>query len=600
MAVTDKTAKPFQLDALWIAVLLVGAVLIAYFPAIHGGLLWDDAAHVTRPDLRSLHGLWRIWLDLGATQQYYPLLHSAFWVEYKLWGDATVGYHLVNILLHALAVCLLLLVLRGLKIPGASLAAAFFALHPVYAESVAWITEQKNTLSAVFYLGAMLAYLRFDQERRTSLYVLALGLFVLGLLTKTVAATLPGALLVIFWWQRGHVSWRRDVVPLIPWLVLGAAAGLLTAWVERKLIGAEGAAFDFTLLQRCLLAGRVIWFYLGKLFWPVDLLFIYPRWEVNPAIWWQYLFPLAAVGVTTGLWLIRRRWRGPLAGALFFIGSLFPVLGFFNVYPFIFSFVADHFQYLASLGIVVAVSAAIAAALERLRLRDRWAGHAICMVLLGALAVLTWQQSRMYSDIETLYRTTIDRNPDCGMCRYNLGVLLVDTDRVQAAIEQYQQAVRIKPDYGEGHNNLGNALLQVGRVQEAIGHFKQALRVKPNLAEAHNNLGNALLQVGRVQEAIDHYEQALRLKPDFAEAHNNWGNALFQSGRIAEAIGHYEQALRLKPDYANAHNNMGTALVRMGRVTEAKEQYEAALRIRPDHALARDNLSRLQEADPKN
>jgi protein O-mannosyl-transferase len=275
----------FQLNVFWLALLLGGATLIAYFPAIHGGFLWDDDAHVTRPELRSVHGLWRIWFDLGATQQYYPLLHSAFWLEDKLWGEAAVGYHLLNILQHASAAFLLLLILRRLEIPGAFLAAALFALHPVHVESVAWITEQKNTLSAVFYLGAMLAYLRFDEERRTSLYALALGLFVLGLLSKTVVATLPGALLVIFWWRHGRLSWQRDCVPLIPWFALGAAAGLLTAWVERRFIGAEGMAFDFTFLQRALLAGRVIWFYLSKLFWPVDLMFIYPRWEVNPALW---------------------------------------------------------------------------------------------------------------------------------------------------------------------------------------------------------------------------------------------------------------------------------------------------------------------------
>ena len=202
---------------------------------------------------------------LGATQQYYPLLHSAFWLEHKLWGDSVLGYHLVNVLWHMISVTLLYFVLKRLKVPGALLAAAIFAVHPVMVESVAWISEQKNTLSAVFYLSAMLVYLEFDESRRRSRYFIALGLFVLGLLTKTVTATLPAALLVIFWWQRGTLSWKRDVLPLVPFFVLGAAAGVLTAWVERKLIGAEGAAFEISLLDRGLLAGRVIWFYLGKL-----------------------------------------------------------------------------------------------------------------------------------------------------------------------------------------------------------------------------------------------------------------------------------------------------------------------------------------------
>ncbi len=221
------------------AAALVIVVLLVYQPAWQGGLIWDDDAHVTRPELRSWGGLYRIWFDLGATQQYYPLLHSLFWIEYKLWGDATLGYHLVNILLHATAAVMAAAVLRRLKVPGAYLAAAIFALHPVQVESVAWITEQKNTLSAVFYLAAAMLYLRFDQTRKTPLYAGALALFVICLLSKTVTATLPAALLVIFWWQRGRLSWERDGLPLIPFFILGAVAGLFTAWVERTLIGAE-------------------------------------------------------------------------------------------------------------------------------------------------------------------------------------------------------------------------------------------------------------------------------------------------------------------------------------------------------------------------
>ena len=315
--------------------------------------------------------MYRIWFELGATQQYYPLLHSAFWVEHNLWGDATLGYHLVNILLHAAAAVMVALVLRRLSVPGAYLAAAVFALHPVHVESVAWITELKNTLSIVFYLGAVLSYLAFDRTRKTRWWLGALGLFVLGLMSKTTAATLPAALLVIFWWQRGRLSWQRDVRPLAPFFVLGLLAGLLTAWVERKLIGAEGAAFDLTIVERCLLAGRAIWFYLGKLFWPTELIFIYPRWQVSQAVWWQYLFPAAALLLLAGLWALRRRCRGPLAGLLFFVGTLLPALGFCNVYPFLYSFVADHFQYLASLGPITLAAAGVALLFARWRPRPR-------------------------------------------------------------------------------------------------------------------------------------------------------------------------------------------------------------------------------------
>jgi len=367
-----KLSRPSRLGG---AIALFGATIIAYFPALHGGFIWDDDGHVTKPALRSLHGLWRIWTELGATQQYYPVLHSAFWLEHRLWGDAPFGYHLLNVLLHATAACLFGLVVErlvpkpldrnasrssSLGTSCSTFAAFLFALHPVCVESVAWISEQKNTLSTVFYLLSALAYLRFDQNRKPRTYLLALGLFLLALLSKSVTATLPAALLVIFWWRRGSLSWKRDVVPLLPWFAIGAAVGLLTAWVERTfIIGAQGYAFDLSFLERCLLAGRVIWFYLGKLLWPANLIFIYPRWQVSAAVPWQYLFPIAAIAATAALWLIRRRTRGPLAGWLFFVGSLFPALGFFNAYPFIFSYVADHFQYLASLGIIATVAGGI-------------------------------------------------------------------------------------------------------------------------------------------------------------------------------------------------------------------------------------------------
>ena len=369
---------------LWLfAIVLVVAVVLTYQPAWQGGLIWDDDAHVTRSELCSWQGLYRIWFDLRRHEQYYPLLHSAFWIEHQLWGRATLGYHLVNILLHAAAAVMVAMILRRLAVPGALLAAAVFALHPVQVESVAWITEQKNTLSAVFYLAAAWLYLRFDDQRKRWWYACSLGLFVLGLLSKTVTATLPGALLVLFWWRRGRLSWRRDIVPLLPFFALGAGAGALTAWVERKLIGAQGAAFDLSIVQRVLIGGRAVCFYLGKLLWPSNVLFLYPRWNVSATIWWQYLFPAGALLLLAVAWGLRRRLRGPLAGLLFFAGTLFPVLGLFNVFPFIYSFVADHFQYLASLGIIVLVSAGAALLLERRGWWGRPGGYALCFGAAG-------------------------------------------------------------------------------------------------------------------------------------------------------------------------------------------------------------------------
>jgi hypothetical protein len=285
-------------------------------------------------------------------------------VEHQLWGDWPAGYHLLSILLHCASALLLVRILRQLQMPGAWLAAAIFALHPIQAESVAWISELKNTLSGVFYFGSVLAYLKFDHTRNRRSYAVALVLFVFGLMSKTVIATLPVAILIIFWWKRGKLSWKRDVWPLIPFFLLGTAAGMFTAWVERSLIGAQGVDFKYSVTERFLIAGRVIWFYLGKLIWPLDLIFVYPRWRVSQTLWWQYLYPAGSLLLLVVLIRLSRRWRAPMAGVLFFIFTLFPVLGFFNVYPFRYSLVADHFQYLASLGIITLVAAGVALLLE--------------------------------------------------------------------------------------------------------------------------------------------------------------------------------------------------------------------------------------------
>jgi len=606
---TPTPPPAFRLNLGWTVALIVGLALACYWPALHGGLLWDDNAHVTRPALQSFGGLGRIWTDLHATQQYYPILHSTFWIEHRLWGDATLGYHLVNVFEHAAAALLLVLVLRRLEVPGAELAGLLFVAHPVGVESVAWISEQKNTLSLVFYLLSALAYLRFarDDRRRAGRYALAFALFILALLTKSVTATLPAALLVVFWWQHGRLALRRDVLPLLPWFAVAAASGMFTAWVERAVIGAQGAAFNLTLAQRALLAGRVVWFYLGKLVWPTRLIFVYPRWDVRAAAprWWGYL--AAAVLLTAGLAWLGRRWRGPLAAWLAFVGGLFPALGFVNVYPFIYSYVADHFQYLACLGIISAAAAGLALVAGRLSAAWRPIGWGVAAALVATLGGLSHAQSRIYSDLPTLYRSTLARNPDAWMAHLNLGLWYGDQGDLTRAIAHYQTALRLEPDSAEAHSDLGAAWLKTpGRLNDAMAEDEAALRLWPAFPGAHNNLGNAWAKVpGRLNDALAEYATALRLKPDYAEAWNNQGLALVQAGRSAAALTSYRQALRLDPQFADAENNLGVTLASAGRNEEALVHFEAAVRLKPDFAdaeanlgLVLANLRRLPEAVP--
>jgi protein O-mannosyl-transferase len=583
-------------------VILAVVTMLAYHPAWHGQILWDDNAHLCGPELLTLDGLRRIWFVPRTNQQYYPVLFSSFWLQQTIWGDSTTGFHLVNLLLHIGCVVLVLKILRYLRIPGAELAAVIFALHPVNVETVAWICERKNTLSALFGLAATLLYLNFDenrsgpeksgpQRRGYGRYVLAIVFFILGLLSKTAIVALPLVWLVIFWWKRGAISWRRDVTPVIPFLLLSAATGLTTYWVEHGNIAYRGRTLDLSLIERCLIAGRAFWFQLSKLIWPSNLMFVYPRWHIDAGVWWQYLFPLAVLLFIGMLWSLRRWSRAPLAGVLVYLLLLLPSLGFLNIYFFLYSFVADHWQYLATLGIITPCVGGIMLLARRFK-QERLLQPIVTLLFGGVLFVLTWQQSRMYSDNETLYRTTIDRNPACWMAYCNLGEMLYRANRIPEAMDLFNHALQIKPD--AAHYTLGYALAQTGRTSEAIEEYQQALAIDPDYAEAHNNLADALWLTGQTSEAIDEYKQVLRLNPNSPSAHNNLANSLVQTGRASEAIDHYKQALKNNPNFADAHNNLAAALAQLGRISEAIEQVKAALRINPNNVAAQNNLAKLE------
>jgi tetratricopeptide (TPR) repeat protein len=604
-ALPDSTFVPrwsASMLGIWIAIFCV--TFIAYFPALRGGFLWDDDGHVCPIGLRSLQGLWRIWSELGATQQYYPILHSAFWLEYRIWGEATIGYHLLNVFLHAGSACFVIAIMRRLALPGAVLAGFIFALHPVAVESVAWISEQKNTLSTLLYLGSVFAYLQFDHDRSRRQYGLALGLFVLALLTKSVTATLPVALFAILWLQRGHLNWRRDIAPLVPWVVIGAGSGLFTAWVEKWVVGAQGADFALTITQRCLLAGRVVWFYLFKLVWPTNLSFIYPRWTLDPTVAWQYLFPSGLLVAGASLWILRQRQRGLAAAFIIYVATLFPVLGFFNIYPFSFSFAADHFQYLASMSMIVLAAAGLTSAAKRMPfVAANRLFFGVALLLLTTLGVLTWRQASLYRDAETLYRATLARNPDCWLAHNNLGnILLLSPERTPEAIDHFEAALRIKPDFAEAHFNLGIAFAKIpSRRPESFAHYEAAIRFNSRSAEAHNNFGTLLAQdPARLIDAVRHFQTAIEISPEFAAAHANLGTAWSRiPGHLADAIAQYKTVISLSPESAEAHYNLANALAKdPANQTGAIAAYRNAIQINPDSAEAHYNLATILYKTP--
>ena len=564
----------------WQGGLIVLLVCLAYLPALHGGFIWDDDVYVTNNlTLHDLGGLQRIWFEVGAVPQYYPMVHTTFWLEYHLWGLNPFGYHLINVLLHATAAILLWQVLLRLRIRGAWLAAILFAVHPVCVESVAWITERKNVLSAVFYFAAALAYLRFaaweepggPNRLRWHWYLGALVLFLAALLSKTVTCSLPAALLLVCWWKQGRVP-RGDILPLLPFFALGMGLGLMTAWMEKFHVGAQGAAWSLTLADRGLIAGRALWFYAGKLVWPAHLTFIYPRWKIEPAVWGQWLFPVAAVGVVAGLWLGRRRiGKAPLVAVLFFAGTLGPALGFVNVYPMRYSFVADHFQYLASVGLITLCAAGLA--------RIPRVIPATLIVLLG---VLTWQQAGMYRNLETLWQKTLARNPDCSMAHNDLGSLLYDQGHIEEAMEHYRKAIQSDPNNCEALINLGIAFAARRQFNEAIENYRRAIEIQPNDCDTLNNLGATLATEGRFDEAIENFRKAIQILPNHCGALNNLALVLAASPKAefrngAEAVRLAKRACELthygKPVYLGT---LAAAYAEAGRFPEAVATAEKA------------------------
>jgi protein O-mannosyl-transferase len=543
--------------SLGLAGLLAGLVLLSYLPAFGAGFVWDDDYYVAaNPTLHSLSGLKRIWLDFFATPQYYPLVHTSFWLEYRLAGSSPTLYHVTNVVLHAANAILLWRICLRLRIPGAWFIAAIFALHPVQVESVAWITERKNVLSGLFYLSSSLAYLHFSAQadggvRRWGIYAGSFLLYLAALLSKTVAFSLPAALLLIVWWKRG--AWlRRDWLTLLPMLLVGTAFGLLTVWLEREHVLAKGPEWDLSFLDRCLIAGRALWFYASKLVWPQDLAFIYPRWIIDASVWWQYLFPLSVIAVVLSLFIARRRiGRGPVTAVLFYAGTLFPALCFFNIYPMRYSFVANHFQYLACIGLIALAVGAVFCRVEDAKMQTV-AGRIAAAPILTVLAALTWWNTLAYMDLESLWRDTLSKNPQAWMAHHNLGIVLDDQGRYNDAKIHYQAAVDLKPSHFRAHHKLGRSLAREGKLDEAIAHFNIAIGLSPDEKQFHSSLGDAYLRRGDFVQAEAAFRQVLT--PPFVHAPTlvKLARALIGQHRFDEARSALAEALQLDPDNPQA------------------------------------------------
>ena len=581
---------------------LAAVTILVYRPAWNGGFLWDDDYYITNNELLTApDGLRRIWFSLDSPSQYFPLVYTTFRVELALWGLNPTGYHWINLVLHVANALLVWAVLARLKIPGAWLAGAIFSLHPVQVESVAWITEGKNVLMGFFFLLTLLAWMAFVDERtkrRWLFYGLALILYLLALSAKTTACTLPAALFLILWLEDQRISWKR-IFQIVPFVVLGLAMGSLAIWWERYHQGTSRAIFTFlNPIERILVASRAVWFYLSKLIWPSKLTFIYPRWDIASTHLLGYVWLLAGLIVCMVIYFLRRYLgRSIEVAAAFFVATLSPVLGFIMLYTFRYTFVADHYQYLACIGPIALVSAGLVNLADTFK-KSRVVILTAALCIVTVLATLAWRQAAMYANIETLWRTTLARNPGCWMAHNNLGIVLFEKGQLDEAIAHYRRTLQMQPNFWDADYNLGTALLGKGDVDEAILYCEKAVAKEPNDPDAQVALANALLQKRRIDDAIVHYQKAAAMRPDYFLARYGLGHALLEKGQLSAAIEHCRAALLIRPGNPDCHTILAVALDESGHSVEAIQHYERALEISPQSVSALNNLAWLLATCP--
>ncbi|MGI8905583.1 MAG: tetratricopeptide repeat protein [Candidatus Sumerlaeaceae bacterium] len=543
---------------------LILAPLVLYLPAIGGEFLWDDFDYISQSrTIRSPDGLWNIFfnprsLPFPYGTQYYPLVYGSFWLEYRVWKLNPEGYHLANVLLHGLSAVLIYWLLQQLRVRGAWLCAVLFAIHPVHVESVAWIVERKNTLSLFLALLALRCYLPLaglgdrsppplSRARTTARYLGALLLFGASLLAKTVTCTLPAVILVLQYWKRGTLRWK-DFGVMLPFFAIGLLAGLPTITAEQHYVGASGSDFDIPLLNRFLLAGSAIWFYAERLLAPWPLSFFYHRWTLDSHSTVQWTLLVAALVTPLALFLARKQIsRGPLAAVLIFGGVLFPALGFVNVFPMKFSWVADHFQYHASVSLIALMGAGTSIAMHRLETTtQRKSGTLLvplCTIWLAILGTLTWQRAHLFSSQELLWRDTLRHAPHAWIVHQNLAVLLSGKGNLDEAETHARRSLELHPDNPAVYHNLGSMAQARGNLSEAESHYRKAIELQHDLGPALVNLGAVLLVQNRPGEAVTSFLQATQVLPREPKAWLGLSEAHRQLGKTELA-----DRLRIKAD----------------------------------------------------
>ena len=596
----------------WLICLLLSAItLLVFWPATsHEFINYDDPLYVTEnPHVQA--GLsqesiaWAFGHVTGEGTYWHPVTWLSHMLDCQLFGLKAGRHHLTNLLFHTANVLLLFLALR--RMTGAAwrsaVVAGLFALHPLQVDTVAWIAERKNVLSTLFWMLTLLAYEAYARRPGVTRYTLVFIAMALGLMCKPMLVTIPCVLLLLDYWplrrivevQPGSVSphaasyprykWRRLLLEKMPLLGLAAVSSAVTVMAHQRL-GLLPTGEQLPLSSRVEHALVAYAGYLEKIVWPVDLAVFYP----HPGTWPServLLSALLVAGITVlaGWWARKRPYL--IAGWLWFLGTLVPVIGLVQAGT---QSMADRFAYVPIIGVCILAVWGLAEMLGRAPF------HRIIMAgtagaVLCACGIAARRQVGYWQDSETLFGHTVRVTRDNFVALLNYGVGLGEHGKLEEAVKQYEEALRVNPGYPQAERNLGNALALQGKLEAAIPHYATALKSKPDYAEAEYNWGSALALEGKLNEAEGHFLAALRLSPDYAEAHNSYGNLLVLQGRTDNAIAEYRAAIRAKPDYAEAHCFLGRALARQKQFGEAVTEFRATLKAKPDHLAALNDLA---------
>lgn len=577
-------------DAFYFLVLFV-LVAVIYFPATKAGFVWDDTIMKSLKAVSTWGGIWDLWFDPASAYMqgdrwreghYWPLLYTTFWIEHKIWGFSATGYHIVNILIHFANTVLLWRLFARLAVPGAWFAAAVFAVHPLHTESVTWIMARKDMLATLFCLVALLMWLRFAESRRRGHYASALLLFAAAMLCKSVVVVFPVTLLILQWWKEGRIT-KTYLLRTAPFFLVGFAIAIADMLFYQNV---QPISLGYSIPERVLIATHALWFYVGKLLWPVELAVIYPRWEINVADPLGWLYVIASLAVVSTFWFLRGRiGRGPLACALFFAVMLSPTLGFIDYGYMRYAFVADRYQYLAGIGVIVLFAAAATYGSDRMPGSLRKATRGAALALLALLGVATWNQAGVYRNEVVLFRHVISLNPQARTAHLNLAYALLRGEGAsEEALAAAREAVRKRPLYHNSHNVLGAVLSGLGRYEEAEKPLRRAVELNPRYAPAFLNLGESFRKRRRYKEAFEAYLAAVRIDPDYPLPYVGMGYAFFKLKRYEEAVSSMKRALSLQPGLPMAprlYSLIGQSLSKMGRHEEAKRYLRRARELAP-------------------